>query len=300
MRVVIAGASGLIGGALGPALVAAGHEVRCLVRRAPTSADEIFWNPAVRELDAGQLEGADAIVNLAGENVGTGRWTAGRREKIFRSRVDTTLTLVTGFAKLARKPAVFVSASAVGFYGSRGDEQLTEANGIGQGFLPEVCLAWETHAEGAARMGIRTVTTRFGVVLSRDGGALAKMLPIFRIGVGGRLGDGRQWMSWVSLADAIGAIGHVLTDRRCSGPVNVVAPAAVTNVEFTATLARVLRRPALAAVPAWGLRAVFGQMAEETVLASTRAQPVRLGETGFVFQHETLEAALRQTLGRES
>ena len=296
MKIVVAGASGLIGTALVSALRAAGHEVRRLVRRAPVEADEISWNPAAREIDAGQLTGVDAIMNLAGENVGAGRWTAARREGILRSRVDATLTLVTACTRLARKPAVFVNASAVGFYGERGDEELTEVSGIGHGFLPEVCLAWETHAEGAARAEIRTVLLRFGVVLARGGGALAKMLPVFRIGLGGRLGDGRQWMSWVSLDDAVGAILHVLANENCRGPINVVAPAAVTNAAFTATLARNLRRPAIVAVPAGVLRLLFGQMADETVLASTRVVPARLGETGFAFRHPTLDGALRATL----
>ena len=298
MRILVAGGSGLMGRALGPFLQTQGHEVVRLVRHAPAGEGEIYWNPAVGELDAAKLGDVDAVINLSGENVGAGRWTAARRERILRSRIDTTRTLVTAVAKLPRKPAVFVSASAVGFYGDRGDEVLTEASVIGHGFLPEVCLVWETHAEGAARAGIRTVLLRFGVVLSPAGGALAKLLPLFRAGLGGRVGDGKQWMSWTSIDDAAGAIYHALLDARCAGAVNVVAPQAVTNGEFSATLAQMLRRPAVLPVPAAALRLVFGEMADATLLASTRVVPERLRETGYVFRHATLEAALRGVLGR--
>ena len=292
MRIVIAGASGLIGGALVPALRARGHEVIRLVRRPPRDSGEVFWNPATSELDATRLEGADAFVNLAGENVAQ-RWTTASRERIWHSRIDATRTLVLALDRLKHKPAVFVNASAIGFYGDCGDEELTEASGIGSGFLPEVCLAWETHAEGASRRGLRTAVLRFGVVIAREGGALAKMLPIFRLGLGGRLGEGRQWMSWVSLDDAVGAIIHVLANGNCRGPVNVVAPTPVTNADFTGTLARALHRPALAPVPGAVLRFVFGQMAQDMLLGSTRALPISLQETGFRFQHPTLEVALR-------
>jgi uncharacterized protein len=297
MKIVITGASGLIGSALLPALRAAGHDVRRLVRGAATRADEIPWDPAAGRLEPAELGDTDAFINLAGENVGH-RWTAARRQTILRSRVDVTRTLVGAMAKLPRKPAVLVNASAVGFYGDRGDETVTEASGIGPGFLPEVCLAWETHAEGAARLGVRTVLTRFGTVMSREGGALARMLPLFRLGLGGRVGDGQQWMSWVGIEDVVGALQHVLGDSRCAGPVNVVAPAAVTNAVFTETLARVLRRPAVVPVPAWALRLAFGRMADEALLGSTRALPQRLAETGYAFQHPTLETALRAALGR--
>ena len=211
--------------------------------------------------------------------------------------MDAAQTLVVACAKLARKPAVFISASAVGFYGDCGDEELSETSPTGLGFLPEVALIWETNAEGAARADIRTVLLRFGVVLARKGGALAKMLPLFRLGLGARLGGGGQWLSWVSVDDAVGAILHALRDTRCVGPMNVVAPTPVTNAEFTATLARVLNRPAVFAVPAWALRLVLGEMADATLLASTRVVPGRLRAMGFSFQHETLEAALQAELG---
>ncbi|MEO6568625.1 MAG: TIGR01777 family oxidoreductase [Opitutaceae bacterium] len=298
MRVVIAGASGLIGRALDAFLLTQGHEVVRLVRRAAVGDEEITWHPERGEVDPAKLEGADAIVNLAGENLAGGRWTPARRERILRSRVDAARSLVTALAKNSRRPSVFVNAAAVGFYGERGNEPMTEAGGIGHGFLPEVCLAWETHAEGAARLGIRTALMRFGIVLSPAGGALAKMLPAFRFGVGGRFGTGRQWMSWISIDDAVGAIYHALLEKRCSGAINTVSPSAVTNAEFVATLASVLNRPAMIPIPAAGLRVVFGEMADATLLASTRAVPEKLANTGYAFRHPDLSTALVHVLGR--
>ncbi len=296
--IVVAGATGLVGSALVPFLQTQGHTVRRLVRREARGAEEFSWNPAAQEIAPGALEGADAVINLAGENVGAGRWTPARREAIFNSRVAATRTLVAAMRGLARKPEAFLSASAVGFYGDCWDRVVDERSVIGQGFLPEVCLAWETHAEGAARMGVRTALLRFGVVLTPAGGALAKMLPAFRAGLGGRLGGGHQWMSWVGIDDAVGAIHHALNEPRCAGPVNVVAPGAVRNAEFAATLGRVLHRPAVLPVPGAVLRGLFGQMADEALLASTRAEPGVLRETGYRFRQGTLEAALRHVLGR--
>ncbi|MCX6954427.1 MAG: TIGR01777 family oxidoreductase [Verrucomicrobia bacterium] len=299
MRIVVAGASGMMGQTLVPLLETQGHEVVRLVRRPTTAAGEVFWNPAAGEIDLARLGAVDAVVNLSGENVGAGRWTPARREGILRSRIDTTRTLVKAMTGLARRPAVLVNASAVGFYGERGDEELTEASAIGHGFLPEVCLVWETHAEGAARAGIRTALLRFGVVLSPAGGALAKLLPLFKLGVGGPVGNGRQWMSWVGLDDAVGAIYHALVEPRCTGPINVVAPEAVTNGQFATTLGLVLHRPAVLPVPAGVLRLVFGEMADATLLASTRAAPARLQETGYAFREPTLAGALAAGLGRK-
>lgn len=295
-RIVIAGASGLLGRALVPFLQTQGHTVVRLVRRPTRDEGEISWDPARGELDAAALAGADAIINLAGENVGEGRWTTARREAILHSRVDATRTLVLALKKLPRKPAVLVNASAVGFYGDCGESVIGEDTPVGQGFLPEVCLAWETHAEGAARLGMRTALLRLGVVLTPAGGALAKMLPAFRAGLGGPLGGGRQWMSWVSIDDAVDAIYRAVLDPRWSGAANITAPHPVTNAEFTATLGRVLRRPAVLPVPGWVLRAAFGQMADEALLASTRAVPARLQAMGYEFRHPTLEAALRHLL----
>ena len=292
MKIVVAGAAGLVGTALVPALRAAGHDVRRLVRRAASAPDEIAWDPATGSLDPAQLSGVDAVINLAGENVGAGRWTARRREEILRSRVAATRTLVAAIKTAARPPGVLLNASAVGFYGDRGDECLDESSAIGGGFLPEVCLAWETHAQVAAAAGVRVAVLRFGVVLAGRGGALAKMLPLFRLGLGGRLGSGQQWMSWVSLDDAVGAILHALHEPRCTGPINIVAPEPVTNAVFTAALGRALRRPAVLPAPAWALRLALGAMADGALLASTRAEPAQLRTTRFVFRHATITEAL--------
>ena len=302
MKIVLAGASGLVGTALTPWLRAGGHDVVRLVRgRAARTADEIGWDPGAGQIDQRGLEGAGAVINLAGENLGAGRWTAARRERILRSRVEATRTLVSGMASLTRKPEVFLSASAVGYYGNRGDEVLTEASGIGHGFLPEVCLAWETHAEGATRLDVRTVRLRFGMILSREGGALPKMLPLFRLGLGGRLGTGRQWMSWVTIEDVAGVVDLALRDARCVGAVNVVSPIPVRNAEFASALGRELRRPALLPAPAVMLRLVLGRpLAEEALLSSARATPERLRQLGYTFRHPTIASALDAALSRKS
>jgi uncharacterized protein (TIGR01777 family) len=296
MKIAIAGASGTIGRAVVAALRARGDAVVRLVRRPATVPDEVEWDSVAGTVDATFLDGCEAWVNLAGENLAAGRWTEFRRNKIWHSRTDATRTLVVALDRVTRKPAVFVNASAIGIYGERGGEELTEASAIGRGFLPEVCLAWETHAEGAARRGVRTVMLRFGVVLAAEGGALAKMLPIFRAGMGGRAGNGAQWMSWIGRDDAVRAILRALDDGRLRGPVNVVTPNAVTNAEFSARLAAVLRRPAVFPAPAFVLRAMFGQMADETILASTRVRPAKLAEVGFEFRDGDLEVALRRAL----
>jgi uncharacterized protein (TIGR01777 family) len=298
-HIVIAGASGLLGQALIPFLQTQGHHVTRLVRRAPASNDELYWNPEAGELAAGALDGVDALINLSGENVAAGRWTDRRRDGIFKSRMDATRTLVTAMQRMRRKPESLISASAVGFYGDRADEILTERSTIGHGFLPEVCLAWETHAEGAAKIGVRTALMRLGVVLSPAGGALAKLLPLFRAGAGGPVGGGRQWMSWVAIDDVLGAIHHALQNPEAHGPINVVAPQPVTNREFTQVLANVLRRPAVIPVPRLALRTLFGEMADATLLSSGRAVPERLLELGYEFRHPQLEWALRHVLGRQ-
>lgn len=295
-QVLIAGASGFLGRALTAAFSAEGHNVKRLVRRPIAAANEISWNPVEGQLVPAALAGVDVVINLAGENIAGGRWTRARREAIFRSRVDATRTLVAALQRSTRKPSVFVSASAVGFYGNRGDEVLTEDSAIGHSFLSEVCLAWETHAEGAERAGVRTALIRLGVVLSPAGGALAKMLPAFRLGLGGRMGDGRQWMSWISAADTVNAIYHVIRETRCRGPINFVAPEPVTNAQFAATLGQVLSRPARLPLPTWVLRIGLGEMAEGTLLASARAVPRRLEESGYRFRYPTLESALRSEL----
>jgi len=297
-HIVIAGASGLIGRTLIPFLQTQGHHVTRLVRRSPAGNDELYWNPGAGELEARALDGVDTIINLSGENIAGGRWTAERRDAIFRSRVDATKTLVGAVQRMSRKPESFLSASAVGFYGDRGEEMLTERSTIGQGFLPEVCLAWETHAQGARKMGVRTALMRFGVILSPAGGALAKLLPVFRAGVGGAVGGGRQWMSWVGIDDVLGAIHHAMLNRDAEGPINVVAPEPATNREFTRVLASVLHRPAIVPVPRFALETLFGEMADATLLASERAVPERLIKLGYTFRYPELDKALRHGLGR--
>lgn len=299
MKIVIAGASGLVGSALRPKLKAAGHEVFQLVRgRPPREPDEIGWAPEHGRIDRGALEGTNVWINLAGVNLGERRWTEARRRAILESRVNATRTLVSAIGSLARRPSLLVNASAVGYYGDRGDEVLTESSAIGRGFLPEVCRAWEREAEHAESHGVRCVRARFGIILAQNGGALAKMLPLFRAGLGGRLGSGQQWMSWIAIADVIGVFQHVIADPRCKGPINVVAPAAVTNQEFAAMLAEILRRPAIFPVPRWALRLALGRgIADEALLSSTRAAPQCLSETGFHFRHSTLSSALEAVLG---
>jgi len=294
--VAIAGASGLIGSSLAAALRAKDVRVLGLVRRPTASVDEIAWDPAAGRLEPAALEGVDAIVNLAGANIAGGRWTPARRRLILDSRVTTTRTLLTAMRQMARPPAVYVGASATGFYGSRGDDVLTEASGAGAGFLAEVCRVWEEQAPDIARLGVREVRMRFGIVLAAEGGALARMRPLFRLGLGGRLGDGGQWMSWVALDDAVAALSHALENARTAGPCNVTAPAPVRNAEFTEALARVLHRPAIVPAPAWALRLAFGAMADEALLGSTRALPARLEAEGFRFGFPRLEGALQAAL----
>jgi uncharacterized protein len=304
MTVVVTGSSGLIGTALVQALVADGHRVTRLVRTVPaagagdraTTARQ--WDPERGVLDPADLEGASAVVHLAGENIGAGRWTPARKARIRSSRVGSTALLAETLARLATPPPVFVCSSAVGIYGNRGSAILGEDSSPGTGFLAEVCRAWEAASAPAAARGIRVVHTRFGMVLSATGGALPRLLLPFRLGLGGRVGDGRQYVSWVDLEDAIGALRHALATPGLSGPVNVVAPNPVTNRELTGTLGRVLRRPTLFPLPAGVARLALGEMADELLLSSTRAVPRRLPAAGFTFLYPTLEAALRHVLGR--
>jgi uncharacterized protein (TIGR01777 family) len=298
MRVLVSGASGLVGSALCAFLGGGGHEVVRLVRGTPEGDDERRWNPGAGEIDAAQLEGFDAVVHLAGESIAGGRWTAAKKARIRESRVEGTRLLASALAACERKPAVFVCASAIGFYGDRGDEVLDEDAAPGEGFLPDVCTAWEAACAPATEAGIRVANLRLGVVLTPAGGALAKMLPPFKLALGGRLGSGRQWMSWVSLDDTVGAIHHALTSDAVSGPVNVVAPHPATNRDFTRTLGRVLRRWTPFPAPAFALRLLFGEMAGPLLLASTRVAPKRLLDTGYAFLQPDLEDTLRRVLGR--
>ncbi len=296
MKVLVTGASGLVGSALGPLLAADGHEIVRLVRSA-AGAGDILWDPDAGALGADALEGFDGVVHLAGENIASGRWNAGKKRRIKESRVRGTRLLAKTLAALKRPPQVLVSASAVGFYGNRGEEELTERSPAGVGFLSEVCREWEAATEDAEGKGIRVVHARLGVVLSARGGALAKMLTPFRLGVGGVLGNGRQYMSWITLDDTAAALGYLLATDKAAGPVNVVSPTPVTNREFTATLGRVLRRPSVFPVPALMARVAFGEMAEALLLASTRVKPDSLLDSGYAFRHGVLEEGLRHVLG---
>jgi uncharacterized protein len=296
MTVLVTGASGFIGSALVPALTTGGHSVRRLTRAAAEREDEYRWNPAAGDVDPRALEDLDAVVHLAGESV-AGRWTAAKKERIRRSRVDGTRTLSEALAGLGRPPRVLVCASAIGYYGDRGDEVLTEESAPGEGFLADVVQAWEAASRPAEEAGIRVVRLRFGIVLSSAGGALRTMLRPFRLGAGGRLGSGRQWTSWVSIDDVVGAIHHALFTDALRGAANTVAPNPVTNAELTSTLARLLRRPALLPVPAAVLRVALGEFSQEA-LSSARVVPARLGGTGYDFRHPELEQALRHVLAR--
>ena len=295
MKILVTGASGLVGSALAPFLEAGGHEVARLGRSAPADGD-VRWDPDAGVLDAGALEGFDGVVHLAGENIASGRWTEARKRRIRESRVNGTQLLAATLAGLERPPRVLVSASAIGFYGDRGGEELTEGSPAGLGFLSEVCREWEAATEAAEGKGIRVAHARLGVVLSKDGGALAKMLTPFRLGAGGNIGNGRQYMSWITLDDTAAAIGHLLAAESAAGAVNVVAPAPVTNGEFTRTLGRVLRRPTLFPMPGFAARLAFGEMADALLLASTRVKPARLMESGYAFRHGSLEEGLRHVL----
>jgi hypothetical protein len=298
LTVAVTGATGLIGSALVARLRSRGHTVRRLLR-SPRDAGpaDILWNPDRGELDAKALGGVDAVVNLAGEPI-THRWTTSRKRAIQESRVRGTELLARAIAGLQRRPRVFISGSAVGFYGDRGDEVLDEASSPGTDFLSRVTVDWEAATAPALGAGIRVVTLRTGVVLSPHGGALAKVLPIFRLGAGGPLGNGRQWMSWISLDDHLRATEHALVTESFRGPANLVAPNPVTNAEFAATLGRVLSRPAMVPVPAFALELLYGEMARATLLASQRAMPVALSAAGFKFEAPKLEGALRAILPR--
>ncbi|MCH8838441.1 MAG: TIGR01777 family protein [Candidatus Marinimicrobia bacterium] len=299
MRIVVTGASGFIGQALVPRLRQENHQVLRLVRRPPTEKDEVYWDAATAHWDADQLDGIDGVVHLAGENLASGRWNSQRMARIRESRTDPTFFLSRSLAALPQLPKVLISASAVGYYGHRGAESLTEASAPGQGFLAELCQVWEDSTAPARVAGIRVVVARFGIVLG-PGGALAKMLLPFKLGLGGRIGPGNQYMSWVSREDAVRAILHLLRDDSLEGPVNVVAPGAVTNREFTKALGAALSRPTILPLPAALARMAFGPMADEMLLSSTRVQPVRLQEAGFEFRHPDIETAMAFALEKRA
>lgn len=306
-KVLITGATGMIGSALVRSWQGEPIHVVRLVRRPPpiseaSGSETVLWNPtpasptasAIANID--RLAGVDTVIHLSGTNVAAGRWTSAYKREIVSSRVDSTLTLVNAILRLNPLPRVLICASAIGIYGNRGDQLLTEEASPGTGFLAGTCVAWEHAAQAAEDAGIRVVHARFGVVLSPDGGALAKLVPLFRLGLGGNLGDGRAWMPWITLGDAIGVLRRCIQNETLSGPVNTVAPQAVVNAEFTRALAAALHRPAIIPAPAFALRLAFGQMADEALLASARVVPQKLLEAGFHFDDPEIAPALRRLL----
>jgi uncharacterized protein (TIGR01777 family) len=301
MKVLISGASGLIGTALTDELREHGHAVGHLVRPGATArAGDVRWDPATGSADLNAIEGVEAVVNLGGASIGDGRWTPERKKILRTSRVDSTRVLVDSLARLKKKPRAFLSASAVGYYGDRGDEVLTETSRAGEDFLAQLARDWEAEAMRAEASGMRTVILRFSVVLSQKGGALARMLTPFRIGVGGRLGSGKQWMSWVALEDAARIARFALGDEKLRGAINVAAPNPVQNSDFTRVLASVLHRPAIFPAPAFVLRLALGEMADALLLSSQRALPERLLGAGYEFRFDRLETALPAVLERKS
>jgi uncharacterized protein (TIGR01777 family) len=297
MDIVISGASGLIGTALTESLAAQGHRPIALVRRpAKAGVDEIGWDPAAGTIDATSLEGADAVVHLAGAGIGDKKWSDQRKQIILESRTMGTTLLADALAGLSAKPSVLVSGSGIGYYGSQGDSVLTENDPAGHGFLADVCVDWEAATSSASQAGIRTTLARTSVVLSDQGGALKKQLPLFKLGLGGRFGPGNQWLSWISLADEVRAI-EFLINNDISGPVNLCTPNPVTNLQFTKALGGVLKRPTLLPVPLFGPKLLFGsELVEQLILASQKAMPSVLTDAGFNFEDAVLEPALRRIL----
>ncbi|MBM3465412.1 MAG: TIGR01777 family protein [Armatimonadetes bacterium] len=291
MRILISGASGLVGTSLSNHLAERGHDVVPLGRGRGSA---VSWDPEARRVDP--LEGLDAVIHLAGENLASGRWTPAVKERILQSRAEGTRLIAEALARAKNPPSTLLSASAVGFYGNRRDALLTEESPPGDGFLSKVCQAWEAATEPASEAGIRVAHLRFGVVLSPNGGALARMLTPFRLGLGGPIGDGRQYLSWITLPDLARAVSHLLKDRDLRGAVNFTAPEPVTNADFTKALAEALHRPAIFRVPAFAARLALGEMGEELLLASQRAVPSVLAQTGFTFENQTIGEALKRLL----
>ena len=295
MKVLVAGSSGLIGAPLVERLLGGGHEVARLVRRAPVGSDEVRWDPAAGSIDATKLEGMDAVIHLGGASIAARRWNAAYKAEIRNSRVDSARLLSETLARLDTPPSVFVCASALGYYGDRADETLTENAPQGDGFMAEATGEWEAATASAAQAGIRVCNMRIGIVLSGAGDLPKRMLLPFKLGLGGKLGSGKQYMSWVHIDDVVGAFIHALDTPTLQGAINLAAPNPVTNAEFTQALARILSRPALFTVPYFALQIAMGEMAQ-VVMASTRLNPQRLLESGYAFQWQTIEPALQDTI----
>jgi uncharacterized protein len=295
-KILVSGGSGLIGAALLPSLKSSGWSVVQLVRGQTAGEGRIAWDPA-KPLAPRIVSGFDAVIHLAGESI-FGRWTEAKKAKIINSRVDGTLHLSQALAQAEEKPKVFISGSAIGYYGNRGDELLREESAPGTRFLAQVAEKWEEATMPAVQADIRTAHIRTGVVLSAKGGALRTMLTPFKLGVGGRIGDGRQWMSWIHVQDMVGAIHHILKNDLLQGPVNMVAPKPVTNAEFTKTLASALSRPAILPMPDFAVKTVFGEMGEELLLASQKVEPARLISSGYPFRFSDLRSALQNLVGK--
>ena len=297
MKIIISGASGLIGKPLVKKLSLSGHEVVQLVRRTP-NANESRWNPATGQIDASVIDGSDAVIHLSGAGIGDRRWTTKYKQELVDSRTKSTSLLASTIANCAKKPSVFLSGSAIGIYGPRGDEQLTEQSQNGESFLADICKQWEAAAKPAIDAGVRTVYLRTGIVLTPLGGALKKQLPLFKLGLGGKFGDGRAWQSWISLDDELAAIEHLLT-AKVSGALNLTAPNPVTNADFTTTLARTIKRLAILPIPKFGPQLLLGaELADALLFTGQRVMPAELLKSGFVFKHSTIEVALRALLNK--
>lgn len=298
MRIVISGASGLIGSALASSLRSQGHTVVTLVRRPASGRNELTWDPAAGTLDPAALDGVDAVVNLSGAGIGDKRWNDAYKRELRDSRLHTTGLLARTIAASSQRPSVFLSGSAIGWYGPRGDEELTESSSTGDSFLAELCREWEAAAAPASEAGVRTALLRTGIVLTPAGGALKKQLPLFKLALGGSFGNGRQWQSWISIDDEVGAITHLLT-ADVEGPVNLTAPNPVTNKEFTKTLGKVLGRPTVLPIPSFGPKLLLGgELADALLFTGQRVLPAKLTSSGYAFAHPTLEVALRALLAK--
>lgn len=298
MRILVSGSSGLVGSELVKSLETQGHEVHRLIRNGKEQNKRVVWNPMTGDVDLNRISGFDAVVHLAGESIAQGRWNQQKKSRILDSRAAPTHRLARVLSQVNNPPKVFISASAIGYYGNRGDEILTEKSSPGRDFLALVCQKWEEATLPLKEKGVRVVSLRFGIVLSPSGGALGSLLPPFKMGVGGTIGNGNQFMSWVALEDAVGIIQHVLKDDKLEGAVNAVAPTPVTNYEFTKTLGKVLSRRTIFPMPAFAARLIFGEMADALLLSSIRVAPKRLLESGYKFRFTNLESALKTLLAR--